>query len=414
MALVRRYPLWIIGGVGLAFRLFLAFHWFGNGDILTFSLVAERTEHHPLHTYGGNIGGAYWPYPPGYLLWLVAALKLSRHTGLAFQGLVQVAPILADLGIAIGVYLYLGWRGASERTRLTGFALVELGPVFIAISGYHGQLDPVATLAGLLGVLVWERAREPRRAPAAGLLLGIGGVLKTVPMLLLLPILISARSARERVILAGTAVGVAAIACLPFLVAEPGGFKKGLTYTGVPGRGGLSVLLDPGFATDRRFSVRLALAGHPNALADWVSRTSGPITLAVLIVLAWFLYRYRPSVIDSIVLLWLTIFAFSPNFLLQYLVWALPYFIMAGFLWQTALLQLAVIPALVITYLDSGVYGRAGADAYVVMMIALWVFWAVALVTLIQRLIRQRASNPDGALPPLIDPRVAHGGGVRG
>jgi hypothetical protein len=412
MALIRRQPLWIIGGIaiaGIAIRLILAFAWFGNGDLLTFELVGTRTEIDPLHTYGGNIDGVFWPYPPGYLPWLVGALKLARGTGLPFDGVVQLLPIFADLAIALAVWVYLGRRGAPEGSRVAGFALVMLGPVFIAISGYHGQIDPVAILPGVLALMVWERRPEPGRALGSGLLIGVGAVMKTVPMLLVLPLLASARSLKEGVWLVSAFVAVTALVCLPFLLTEPTGFNEGLAYTGVPGRGGLSLITDPGFAADRRLDPGLATIGVPNDVANWISRASGPITLIVLVALAIFLLRYRPAPIDGIVLLWLAVFVFSPNFLLQYLVWALPFFIMAGYLRETALLQLAVVPVLLITYLSPSVYLRAGAVAYVAMMTCLWAFWVAAMVTVVRRVIRGRATHPNGTQPPLVRLRRAAG-----
>jgi hypothetical protein len=330
-------------------------------------------------------------------------VKLSRQTGVAFHGLVQILPILADLGIAVAVHVHLGWRGATERGRVAGFALVMLGPVFIAISGYHGQIDPVATLAGVLAFMVWERSTGPGRPIAAGVLIGVGAVLKTVPVLLLVPLLVSARSVKEAAKLVGATIAVAAIACLPFLIAEPAGFRKGLAYTGVPGRGGLSLIADPAFAANRRLDAGLATVGVPNDVSNWISRAGGPITLVILIVLLAFLLRYRPAPIDGVVLLWLAVFALSPNFLLQYLVWALPFFIMAGYLRETALLQIAAIPVLFITYLSPNVYGRTGADAYVVIMAGLWLFWVIALAVVARRIVRGRPAPERGTQPPLVE-----------
>jgi hypothetical protein len=374
MTLVRSRALWIIGGLGIAIRLFLAFHWFGNGDLFTFELVGVRAEQTGLHVYATNSGEdrILYPYPPGYLLWLVGAVEVARETDLPFHGVVQLLPILADLAIALAVYTYLGWRGAGDGSRVAGFALVMLGPAFIAISGYHGQLDAVAILPGVLALLAWERRRASQRALESGVLIGLGGVIKTVPMLLVLPLLASARSVREGAKLVASAAGLAVLVSLPFLLAEPHGYRSVISYTGVPGRGGLSLLIDPGFAADRRLSPVLALVGTPNDLADWISHNSGWITLIVLAAVALILVRYRPAPIDGIVILWLAVFVFSPNFLLQYLIWALPFFIMAGYLRETGILQLAVIPVLVITYLSFEAMTRGLADAYVAMMIGLW------------------------------------------
>ena len=124
--------------------------------------------------------------------------------------------------------------------------------------------------------------------------------------------------------------------------------------------------------------------------------------MLVLILVAAFLYRYRPALIDSVVLLWLAVFVFSPNFLLQYLIWALPFFIMAGYLKEVAVLQIALIPALIITYVNISALSDRAADAYVAMMICLWLFWVVALVTVAARVIRESGRHPDRPLPPLV------------
>jgi hypothetical protein len=401
MSRVRRQPLWFIAVAGIAIRLVLAFAFFGNGDLLAFGDYASRAFADPLHTYGGNASGLWWPYPPVYLLWLVGALKLAERSGLPFHGTVQLLPILADLALAVAVYLYLGWRGATSRSRVAGFALVMLGPVFIAISGYHGQIDSVAILPGVLALIVWERRTGSGRALQSGLLLGLGAAIKTVPMLIAIPLLATARSLEEGAKLVAAAVAVVVVACLPFYLAEPAGFGVALRYNGVPGRGGLSLLADPVYAADRRTSLQVAFSGEPNDLAGWLSHNSGPIIVIVLLALVAFLLRYRPEPLGGIVLLWLAVFVFSPNFLCQYMVWALPFFIMAGYLRETAALQVAMIPALVITYLDSSVMTPALAAAYVAMMVCLWGFWVAALIAMLRRITRRPDPNREAGSDPL-------------
>ena len=63
-----------------------------------------------------------------------------------------------------------------------------------------------------------------------------------------------------------------------------------------------------------------------------------------------------------------------------------------------------MIPVLIITYLDSDTTTPFLADAYVVMMVVVWIFWVVALGTLVRRTIR-RGTSADGA--PMIDVRPA-------
>ena len=133
-----------------------------------------------------------WTYPPLFLGWLAGASWLSDASGLSFHSLAKLGPTLADLGLALAVYAYVGWRGAQERTRLIAVSLVMR--TFIATSGYHGQIDSVAILPAVLGLMIWERRSDkPTRALEAGLLIGLGGAVKTVPLLMVLPLLISAK-----------------------------------------------------------------------------------------------------------------------------------------------------------------------------------------------------------------------------
>ena len=196
MSDLRDKRLWVLIAIGLAIRVALAFAFRGTNHLFVEDLAASRVRSWDWHAvYEGFVP---WTYPPLFLGWLAGASWLSDASGLSFHGLAKLGPTLADVGLALAVYVYLRWRGAQERTRLIGVALVILGPTFIATSGYHGQIDSVAILPAVLGLMVWERRSDkPTRALEAGLLIGLGGAVKTVPLLMVLPLLISAKSWRE-------------------------------------------------------------------------------------------------------------------------------------------------------------------------------------------------------------------------
>jgi hypothetical protein len=408
LSLIRSHPLWSIVAAGLLIRFVLAFAFQGGGDIHVMRIFGNAFDRDPLHVYGlnGHRKIALWPYPPGYFPWIEVASWLTDLTGVRFHRTVQLLPILADAAIAVAIYVYLGWRGAGERLRLAGAAVVMLGPAFIAISGYHGQLDSVAILPAVLALMAWERRPPSRRALEAGLLIGLGAAIKTVPLLVALPLLASARSWREGVRLVVPAAAVPLLIVIPFYIAEPAGVRAVAEYSGLPGRGGLSLVTDPGLGVDRLSG--LILAG-PSGLSLWLDHNAGLVTALGLGALAAFLVRYRPSPIDGAVLLWLGIYAFSPNFLIQYLIWGLPFFIMAGYLWESAILQVLLIPALVITYLIPFSNPDLAAAIYLPSLIGLWAFWVVALATLARRIAKQRPAHPAGVQPPLVRLAVERG-----
>ena len=219
---------------GLAIRVVLALVFHGTNHVLIEQIAAIRVRDGDWHDlYKGVFE---WTYPPLFLGWLAGASWLSQISGVSFHALAKLGPTLADIGLALAVYTYLGWRGAAERWRLIGAGLVLFGPTFIATSGYHGQIDSVAILPAVLGLMAWERRPPSRRAWEAGLLIGLGAAVKMVPLLMVLPLLPYAFSWREGARLVVAALGTLALALGPLWIAGID-LRRVTGYAGVPGLG---------------------------------------------------------------------------------------------------------------------------------------------------------------------------------
>lgn len=377
-------------GCGLAIRLVLAFATYGvQFDVDSLALARDQLAADPLHLYAAltvQVGDHFsprWPYPPGFFAWIAPAGWLADHTGLPFHGLIQIPAILADLALAWLVQAYLGMRGAADRTRLAAAALIALGPSFIAISGYHGQLDSVAILPAVAALVLWERGGRAR-AWAAGLLIGVGAAIKTVPILVALALLPTARSLREGTILAGAAALVPVALMAPFVLADPGAVDTVSGYHGAPGVGGISLLVQPDLAT-------LWLSGHAVELTPasrWLFDHGSVLTIIGLATAAVFLMRYRPSPARAAVVVWLVVYAASPNFFLQYAVWGLPFFLLAGYLWQVAAAQAVLLVPTLLVYLAPVSTGLA-LGVYAPLMIGLWVAVVVCLVRTCRSIARE-------------------------
>jgi Glycosyltransferase family 87 len=373
-----RVALWGLIGVGLAIRLGLAY--WGDGvdyDLRSYEVVLDVLRRDPLELYAtvNDARAARWPYPPGYFSWILVAGELPG----GFRNLMQLPPILADAGIALLVQEFLRRRGAGEAARLAAVALVALGPSFMAISGYHGHIDSLAILPAVAAVLVWDSAGE-RRALWAGLLIGVGASIKTVPALMVLALLPTVRSPREAVTLVGAAVAVPLALLAPFLVATPSATVDAFTYRGLPGYGGISLVVQPGLAELWLKQTPVSL----NGVNDWLFDHGAVLTLPALGALALFLARTRPDAADAAVLVWLVVYVFGINFLLQYLPWGLPFFLMAGHLSRVAQLQAALLVPTVLVYAQPW-ESDAVLWVYVPFMLALWAAFVVALVVLGRR-----------------------------
>jgi hypothetical protein len=391
-------PVWLMVATGLAIRVALALAFHGTGHVTLEQFAAIRVRAGDWHAV--YEGAAPWTYPPLFLGWLAGASWLSQVSGVSFHALAKLGPALADIGLALAVYAYLGWRGAEERWRLGGAALVLIGPIFIATSSYHGQIDSVAILFAVLGLMAWERRPTSSRAWEAGLLIGLGAAVKTVPLLMVLALLPYARSWREGIALVVAAIVPVGLALGPLWLAGID-LHRVTGYVGVPAWGSLSLVLDPArawhnIAVGADISPTGGLAGDLQGAARW-------ITLGALVAYAGFIFRYRPALIDAAVLLWLAIFTFSPDFFLTYLVWGLPFFIMAGYLIEVAVLQAVLVVPTVAYYLSLWPSpSTAAAIAYVPFMFALWIFFACATIFLVARIATRRAAYEPEAQRPLV------------
>lgn len=355
-------------------------------DMGSFMQVEAALREHGFGFYA-EIHPSRWPYPPGYLPFV--AFAGVEVPPLQLQSWIRLPAVLADVGLALVAQDLLGRLGGTPRQRVWAVALVALGPVFVGVSAFNGQLDPVATLFALAALWVWTVPGLGRRALYAGLLIGAGAAVKTVPGLMVLALAPTARSWRELVTLAASAAAVLAAAMGPFVLATPSEALRIFTYHGVPGFGGVSLLVQPDFP-------QRTLAGLPVEASDALlfMRDHGHrvVLLPALALLAGLFWWRRPDALTASVLLWLTVWAFGANFFLQYLVWGLPFLLARGHLVAAAAVQLGLSAALLASY-NAPVPEGWALWAYTVPVVAFLVASVAAVVLLAARVIRRPAAG---------------------
>jgi uncharacterized membrane protein len=393
--------LWVVVLGGCAVQLALVLLTSASNDVATAERVFERLHHSPLHVYG-LANGVYdwpsWPYPPGFFPLLYAAGAAAGRTAIAFDVFFRVPMVVAVGALGWAVAGYRRRLGASVREQLLAAALIVLGPSFLAWSAVWGQIDAVAILPAVLALLVWtgNASRGGRRALAAGLLIGLGAAIKTVPLLMVFALLPTARSRREATTLVVAAVAVPVVALIPFLVADAHGALEPLRYRGGPGLGGLSLVAQPALAEG---ALTLNPAHHLTALSRLLSDAGSLLTVAAVLVLAAVAHRRRVAPADAACLLWLGFYVFGVNWLGNYVLWGLPFFVLAGQLRGAALLQIALLgPTVLVIASYRGHYGGdvpAGlVAAYTVAMVAIWLGLAYALVGSLRNALGARPDSP--------------------
>jgi hypothetical protein len=378
---------------GSAARIVLVFATRGLPyDVHSFQMVRAALDSHPLHLYSiVNPGQTFhWPYPPGFLPFVLAADRLDSLIGGGFTHLVRIPAVLADAALACLVWTGLP-RRVDERTRLAAAALVAFGPVFVTITGYAAQIDSVAILPAVAALLVWEREGLENRAWIAGVLIGVAATIKTVPLLMVLALAPSARSPRELLTLTGCALAVLAASLIPFLIADPSGVGGLRRYAGSPGMGGLSLVLQPDLA-----QAWLTHLVPFSAVTSWLFLKHAWVpNFFALALFAGFAARVRPAPREAAALLWLLVLAFGSGFFFQYLVWLLPFLLLSGQLRATAALQGAITIPMLIFYVtawrsDALVY------VYVAIMLLVWAGWVLAGFSIALRATAARRPAPAG------------------
>ena len=397
MSTPARRLLWAMIAVGVVGRTILAFETYGVGyDINAQVAVRDALADDPLDVYSAVNEGDLnrWPYPAAFFGWYPIAGALADLAG-PFHGWVQLPEILADGVLAWFVHDFLGRRGASDRLRLAAAALVALGPSFWIISGFHGQIDSIAILPAVVALWMWDRSPPGvRRAVIAGLLVGVGAAIKSVPILMAVVLLASVRSRREAVALIVPAVALPLLVTAPWLVADTrDALHSFISHRALPGFGGIGLIAQPELADFWLNRDRSELS----PLSDFLLDNAGPI-LAVLMapLIALVLWRRTEPALAAAIL-WPALVLLNPGFGFQYVVWALPFALMAGYVRQVALLQAALFPPAALLYWHP--FGDNPTAVYVAIMIAAWCACVAMVGVLVARLARATYSPASASAP---------------
>jgi hypothetical protein len=368
--------LWTLIVAGTAIRIWIGFTNRGwPFDIDSAYIVERALATHPLHVYSTF----RWPYPGGFLPITYLAREVANGAGIAFSSIWKLPSIVADAGIALTVWWGLTRFGAGRARRLIAIALITLGPSFVLISGYHGQIDASAILPALVGVVVWQIGGE-RRAWVSGLLVGVGASIKTVPLFMVLAMAPTARSRRELVTLVGCAVAVPVATVIPFLAADGHDALKALTMNkGLPGGGGLSLLVQPELV---RFWQGIRFV-PPDGVVTWLYHAQNVIVGVAAVLAGAYAYARRLDAVRAATLIWLFVYVANPNWAFQYFIWGLPFFLLAGRVWEVAALQAALaLPAAQVYFHFSLPELR---NVYVPLMDVTWLAVTVAAVAGVAR-----------------------------
>ena len=279
------------------------------------------------------------PYETGFLnwppLWLIVIVALDHAAsavGVSFLSALRLYLVLVESATVVALYFTLVRAGARpdavRRALLVGIAL---NPVAILLTCQHGNSDVQVGLLVILAVaalLAHERSRDVVFWLIGCLLLGIGVLAKTVPLILAPVLAPGARLAPTagRVLGATLLLGPAVLGVGVILALAPRAvWDHVITYRSTQGYFGVSGILEMHFPGDP--------AGHFEALTgvDIRGKYGMLFTLAVLALIVWLgrrLWRETPLAPDRLFLIAaivpMVVVAFGPGYGPQYAYWFLP------------------------------------------------------------------------------------------
>lgn len=234
--------LWTLIGTGFALRIVLAGISWGTTDTISFLHFALRIDAHgligtyridPLFNHPPIAG--YW----SYLAFVLAGRPELLEHDTVFAFVFRLPVIAADFASAMLVWRIALAHGAGTRTALTMAAMYAWNPCAILVTGYHGNTDAVYAMLSLLAVYLLQDRNRPF---LGGLALGLAINIKLIPVLLIPPLALAARSRRELLLfIAGLAV--MALPYLPPLLTEPAFARNVLAYKSQPDPWGILFFL---------------------------------------------------------------------------------------------------------------------------------------------------------------------------
>lgn len=361
-----RGPLRVVAAavvIGTVARLVLAFaDDYINNDIVTWQMAASAFRSDPLHFYT-LVPPERWPYSSGYMPWTALAQITSENTGLPFSGVVKLLPIACDGALALLVAGELR-RSGSEHAAAAG-CLIALGPLLLIDSARHGQLDSVAILPAVLALIVWRR-EIGARAVWAGCLLGFAASVKSPAGLPLLALLLNAKDRREAALLVVATASVILGLIAPFLLTTPHEVIEALTGGDVFGVGGITLV----FVTFGLTDLNELLIAHQSLV----------VVLGLSATLIWSWRSNLRSAASLTAVLWLVFYVIAPSFFFGYLVWGLPFFLLAEQLRPAMALAAAItFPQVMFEweFIDEA------PDLYKAVMTVIWFALLAALVRVV-------------------------------
>lgn len=258
------------------------------------------------------------PYLPMQMYVMGVMARLSAAVGLPYVVAIKLPAIAADVAITWLIFRSLIEFGRRRATAMFFALLYALNPVSVLVTAYHGQFEAVTLL---FMVISWSFWRFGRRLGWSATALGLAILNKTWPVIMLPVVWLRLSDNRSRILYPLIALGIPLLGVILYLAifsADPQPMlRRALTHRGVPGYWGVGSFLAP------------LAPGHPwaQSVYDLLILLRNAILAAGVVFALW--WTRHQGVLDALLTVILMMLAVTVGFGIQWLVWPLPFALLA-------------------------------------------------------------------------------------
>jgi hypothetical protein len=281
------------------------------------------------------------PYLPFQMYFMGLASWLDAHTDPKFYAWIRWPNIIADIGITILIYRSLRRLGRDDSECFWLTAIWAMHPISIYTSTIHAQFDSIAVFFALWSWYLVYFWRNWSGVILGGVMLGFAILDKTWPLILLPPLLVVAPQVPRRLVFVVSAavIPLLGVAVYDQIIGTTRDLieRKVIDYDAVPMRYGFT------------YAFSHYLNGDvPSSWLPYFQENGREIFLLSVIIVAAIVVPRRDALTASIALL-AGFLVFAHGWGSQYLLWVIPFAIIAR---QRAMLALysAVATAAVYVY----------------------------------------------------------------
>ncbi len=314
----------IAAAIALMLKVAIAFNTFGTNDAVEFYRFAAELKHDGLQeTY---LHQPSFNHPPLVAHYLTAIYDfdhrpVAHENGITFPLLLRLPGIVADF-VVVCALLALRKRAPDLCIPTWALFLLAVSPVSLMVSGYHGNTDPIMVL--FLVLAACQGARD--RPIWCGIFFALSCQIKIVPLLCLPVFLFFWRQRRSLISFVLPLLLTTLIFWSEALFHYPLTFLRNVFgYGSYWGLWGVTYWLrETGWSEFSRASF-YGLSPAQSLVVNCLKLT----IVAAVIFLAWRRRKLasRRALFASLAYTWMIFFILSPGIGAQYLVWAVPFFL---------------------------------------------------------------------------------------